>query len=444
VRYTGKKSFISFDGGFREEAEFQRPDRYRMIEDLPIDRKRIARGGGFSYAAASFGGGSLVLEMNKFNRVLGFSPENKLIEVEAGMKLVELLGFTSARMLWLPVMPGYPEITVGGCIAANAHGKNPHKHGVFKNWIEDITIHHPRNGIVKASRKESSNLFELTCGGYGLTGVILSATLRLEELSGFRLSKSRIPVGGLIEAVQILRENRDSDFAYSFGDVVPRKKSFGRGNVNVGRFVPDLKETHDTERSYHHMTSDLRARSPFSLWRNGLISRVLTSAYLISEKITPEYKEIHLFDSMFPFANRAVYFYAFGKQGLAEYQALIPYDQAERFINELQNQIMKLEPPSLMISMKLFSGVSRYLQFDGKGVCITLNLIRSKKTIEFLSIIDQLTILAGGRPHIIKDSRLPQSVVNACYPEYDVFRSHLMEYDPEHVFQSELSVRLNL
>src|SRR5690348_1323742 len=77
-------TFVSFDGGVTERAPHQRPDRYRMIEGDRTDAPRIARGGGYSYTAASFGGGSRVVDMTRFDRVLRFDPATRLIEVEAG------------------------------------------------------------------------------------------------------------------------------------------------------------------------------------------------------------------------------------------------------------------------------------------------------------------------------------------------------------------------
>ena len=38
----------------------------------------------------------------------------KLITVEAGLTLIELLNFTLRYNLWIPQIPGYPSITVGG------------------------------------------------------------------------------------------------------------------------------------------------------------------------------------------------------------------------------------------------------------------------------------------------------------------------------------------
>jgi hypothetical protein len=64
-----------------------RPDRFRMIDDHAPRTHRIARGGGYSYAAASFGVGSLVLDMTRFNRLLRIEPASRRVEVEAGMTL---------------------------------------------------------------------------------------------------------------------------------------------------------------------------------------------------------------------------------------------------------------------------------------------------------------------------------------------------------------------
>jgi FAD/FMN-containing dehydrogenase len=46
----------------------------------------------------------------------------------------------------------------------------------------------------------------MTCGGYGLTGIILAATLQLEPLPGWTASVERVPVEGLAEGLARLRE----------------------------------------------------------------------------------------------------------------------------------------------------------------------------------------------------------------------------------------------
>jgi len=197
-------SFVSFDGGFAERAPFSRPDRYRMVESDSGDGPRIARGGGYSYAAASFGAGSRVVDVRAFDRVLRLDEAARCIEVEAGARLEDVLAVAAPRGLYLPVQPGYPAITVGGCLAANVHGKNPHREGTFRRSVVDVTLHHPRTGTIRVDAEHEPGLFELTCGGYGLTGVVLAATLRLEPLPGWRAAIERTPIAEL--AAQIRAE----------------------------------------------------------------------------------------------------------------------------------------------------------------------------------------------------------------------------------------------
>ena len=61
-----------------------------------------------------------------------------------------------------------------------------------------------------------------------------------------------------------------------------------------------------------------------------------------------------------------------------------------------------------------------------------------------LEWLDSNLVLYGGRPNLIKDSRLPRQIVEACYPEIDEFRTKLHSFDPKRLFRSEMSERLGL
>ena len=63
---------------------------------------------------------------------------NKTITVEAGIKISELLQFTLKNKLWIPQIPGYPSITLGGIVATNAHGKSSAFHGTIRQQIKEI------------------------------------------------------------------------------------------------------------------------------------------------------------------------------------------------------------------------------------------------------------------------------------------------------------------
>jgi decaprenylphospho-beta-D-ribofuranose 2-oxidase len=435
---------VSFDGGFRERTVCHRPDRYRLLESDVDARPRIARGGGYSYAAASFGGGSVTVEMQKFNRILGFDPARRTIEVEAGMTLGELLAVTARAGLWLPVLPGYPGITVGGCIAANVHGKNPFRDGTFRSCVADLTLFHPDHGFRRLSETEGATVFELTCGGYGLTGIVVSATLRLEPLEGGRVTVKRHAVGSLPEAVRVVQDLAGKSlFAYTWHDATPRRRTFGRGYVYEGALEPGGLDARRLAVPYRVLTAAARARLPFSLW-NTASARVFASGYWHLEGHRPEVVTADVFDAIFPFARRSAYFRLFGRPGLVEYQVIVAPDRAESFLAELGRLLRSAGAPSVMLSMKAFAGEPRLLRFERDGVCLTLNLERNGATLGLLARLDELTIEACARPNIIKDSRLPLRVVRACYAEHERFRRELAAFDARRRFRSELSERLGL
>jgi hypothetical protein len=97
-----------------------------------------------------------------------------------------------------------------------------------------------------------------------------------------------------------------------------------------------------------------------------------------------------------------------------------------------------------MMSIKLFQGKQQFLRFEGDGVCVTIDMIPSKESIQFLGFLDKLTYETNGIPHLIKDSRIPLSAVKNCYAEYSMFKESLNKYDSSRLFQSELSNRLEL
>jgi decaprenylphospho-beta-D-ribofuranose 2-oxidase len=439
------EAFVSFDGAVSATGALERPDRYRFLEAAdPDGPPRIARGGGYSYAAASFGAGCVVQDLRRFNRILRFDVARRLIEVEGGLTLGDAFAVTAREGLGLAAQPGYPAITVGGSIATSAHGKNPVRDGTFVDAVADLTLFHPAHGAVRISREVSPEVFELTCGGYGLTGTIVSATLRLEPSPGRAVSIRRFDVGSPAEALPLVRELAGSSlFAYSWHDAAPASRTFGRGFVYQGTAAPAPPAGRADVPAYRVLTPAARARLPFSLWR-GPLARAFTSGYWHVERRRPERGETSAFDAIFPFARRASYFRLYGRPGLAECQILVPHDRAEGFLDELRRLVLAIRPPSVMLSVKAFEGAPRLLRFQGRGACITLDLARSASTLELLRRVDELTIAARGLPHIAKDSRLPRAVVQACYAEYEPFRKALSDFDPRRLYRSELSERLGL
>ena len=129
----------------------------------------------------SFKKDSLSLCFEKFNRIINFDKINKTVTVEAGIKIYDFLNFTLQQNLWIPQIPGYPFITIGGAVASNVHGKSCGFHGSIRNLIKKITLFHRNHGWLKLSKEENKEIFDLTIGGFGLTGTIIDITFKYES-----------------------------------------------------------------------------------------------------------------------------------------------------------------------------------------------------------------------------------------------------------------------
>ena len=421
-------------------ANHQRPDRLRMLNDQN-EEFQIPRGAGLSYTPASFGKDKLIRDMCSFDRILEFDESSKIVVVEAGISLKKLLTWSFSKQLFLPVLPGQPEITVGGCVAANVHGKNPYKDGTFMDHVEWIELSHPTLGTKIINRSNEKKIFNATCGGLGLTGIITKVALKLQKLSSEIVNLSPKKTESLKNTLEIMKQHTSDDLLYSW-NMGSTLFNFGKGIVTSGTFSDDTNSKTPQIKERKGMSSNDRLL-PFSLW-NTLSSPIINS---INRKIQSGKNIVKkdVYSALFPFVGTARMFYGlYGSNGFNEYQVLIKKKYSVEFIDDL-TKLIKAEKPSLTILvMKLFNGKQKLLHFSDEGLSIILNLKHCNSTLKFLKKLDDIVISYKALPYIVKDSRLTKEVVEQCYPEYHVFKEILNEIDPKRIFKSELSERMNL
>ncbi len=113
--------------------------------------------------------------------------------------------FFVPRGWFLPVTPGTKFITVGGAVASDVHGKNHHSEGAFSNHILSMEVYTPAFGPMTCSPAENPDLFWATCGGMGLTGVILQVTFGLKKIESAYIQQKQIKASDLNEILNYLK-----------------------------------------------------------------------------------------------------------------------------------------------------------------------------------------------------------------------------------------------
>jgi decaprenylphospho-beta-D-ribofuranose 2-oxidase len=222
-------------------------------------------------------------------------------------------------------------------------------------------------------------------------------------------------------------------------------KSFGSGYVFKAHFVPCGHDAplQSSDAELPQLTAAGRAAWPVGLL-NSFSVRVLNVMYRHQQRSVLAGKTLALHEALFPIHKAQLYFKLFGTRGFHEYQVILPLEAMRDYLVAIRSKISQQGIAVSLASAKAFDGPRELLRFTGVGVCLALNFPRSAVTHEFMSFLDERVIELGGVPNIIKDSRLPRAVVDACYPGASEFRAALRAFDPKRIFRSELSERLGL
>lgn len=429
----------SFDGTESYGVELRRPDRYRILrQDLQHEGASIARGTGLSYCAASAGEDVRVLLSRGYDRLLAFDEATGIVEAESGVTLGKLYEFSVPRGWILPVMPGHPSITLGGCAAADVHGKNQHREGAFSGVVESLVLWHPDRGELVCSRAQNPEAFELTLGGFGLTGFIVSLRLRLQRIGSSSFVRERLPVKSLAEAAAVMRARADADSLYSWHQL--NGGGPGRGFVYCARGVAGRGES---RLSWAPLSAEKRGRRLPPLY-NRLTTRLALGAYALSERLHPSKMTIGLGEAVFPVVGREFYFDLFGRRGFREYQALVPEPAFPEMAESIARLARESRAPITLASLKLFSGKASLLRFEADGVCFALDCPEGEPALRFFAGLDEVVARLGGIVNLAKDGRATAALARRLYPGYGDFKRRLAAFDPKRRFDSALRRRLDV
>lgn len=427
---------LSFDRNCAARCHVQRPDRYRLIEALPADVARITRGSGVSYVGASFSHDAVSQDMSAFDRILDFDGEHGLITVEAGACIGDVVRFVLARGWLLAVVPGHPRATIGGCIAADVHGKNPARDGTFRAHVEALELFDPQSGWIVASRDENAGRFAACFAGFGIPGLIGNATLRLVRAPDAYTIR-RIPVANLLEAGEVLLAHAGAPLLYGWHD--GRSGAFGRGVIRFGLEAQGPRRARPVD--------DLPlAIEPWPVMAWNGIGIAAMNTLIRRRWCRPGSSTVDVGSALFPLNAATRYFAGFGSRGFVEAQWLLPHARYPAFATALADLVARRRPRISLIASKLFDGVAEGFNFDGKGIALAIHCPQpqANKQKAFLEALTELAIEHSARPNLIKDSTLSASTVRRALPVFDVAREALRLFDPSGLQRSELTRRLEL
>ncbi|MET7270102.1 FAD-binding oxidoreductase [Streptomyces flaveolus] len=410
-------------------------------------RGGIPRGLGRAYGDAAQNAGGAVLDMTGLDRIHAIDVDGGTVLCDAGVSLHRLMEVLLPLGWFVPVTPGTRYVTVGGAIGADIHGKNHHVSGSFARHVLSLELLTADGGVRTVDR--GTPLFDATAGGMGLTGVILTATVRLQPVETALMSVDTERAADLDDLMARLTAT-DHRYRYSVAwiDLLARGAATGRAVLTRGDHAPlDALPARARREPLVFRTSRLPAAPGFL--PEGLLSR--TSVGLFNElwyRKAPRARRgqlqristfFHPLDGV-PHWNRI-----YGRGGFVQYQFVVGHGREET-LRRIVRRISAHRCPSFLAVLKRFGEADPgWLSFPVPGWTLALDVPAGLPGLgAFLDELDEEVAAAGGRVYLAKDSRLRPELLAAMYPRLDDFRALRAELDPRGVFTSDLSRRLAL
>ena len=387
----------------------------------------VAMGSALSYGPCQVPGSeeglSLVFLDSNFMEI---DEINKTIILSASCEIQAVSKYLDQFNLYLPVVPGAARATIGGCIAADVHGKNTHQYGTFGNHILRIWIWDGLGEVKEISKDINPELFADTIGGFGMTGIMTRAEIALKSIPGQSLhTKTKYYDSANELLLTLCNPKEQSDYSGAILDLNQRN-------------FPGILLTSDWSRDKPCAVLSLPRFFTLVIFRMIGISKIRRSFIqlglryqLVKVKYLNREKFLNPEKVWFVVSSMAGWNYVYGKR-LIERQILVPKSQFQDVIARIHKEAKKFKVIIGFCGVKHFTGSREgTLSFAQPGISITIQYEAKYK--DFNEAITYLIVSNNFSENISKMQSDSKSFPSG-YPNYLDFA----EKYGKNIFQNQL------
>ncbi|HYC01123.1 MAG TPA: FAD-binding oxidoreductase [Candidatus Limnocylindrales bacterium] len=426
--------------------------RYPRVEAFEVEGERLeeitrdvvlTRGLGRSYGDASLppAPGMRVANSRRADRVLAFDPVTAMVRVQAGLTLHRLHSFFLPRGYFAPVTPGTQDVTVGGMVAADVHGKNHHVAGCFGAHVTAMKLRLPDETITEVRAGDGGTVFDATVGGMGLTGHILEVEFRLERISSPWIVQEMRVAADLGELVAAVRDaSAQWPMTVAWSDMLARGRRRGRGIVQCGRWA----QPHEAARKTPRPTRTIQVPVPAPPW---LLSNVSIAAHnelrFQASRLLPRQAVVSPGHFFYPLDGIRRWNLLYGRRGFTQYQCVLPWDDSLTTYRALADTATRHgQGPFLCVVKDCGEQGRGMLSFPKRGISFALDFPVTDGTQRLVDELNDIVCAAGGRIYLAKDAFTRPEHFAAMEPRLADWLEVRRWLDPQLRLRSALSRRL--
>ncbi|MBU4531609.1 MAG: FAD-binding oxidoreductase [Hoeflea sp.] len=388
-------------------------------------------GNGRSYGDSCHNDRGRLIPMRPGAAIRAFDPDTGLLTADSGVLLSDILALVMPHGFFLEVTPGTAQVTLGGAIANDVHGKNHHRRGTFGGSVISFELLGSDGASRTCSVQINPALFAATIGGMGLTGIIESATIRLMPVpsanvrqTAFRFSS----IDGYFDAIDAI--DAGHEYSVAWIDQLARGANLGRGVMMAG----DHAEDGGAARAPSAPRLAVPFAPPVNLL-NRLTLKAFNGLYYGRAPKQPSTAIVGWSSYFHPLDAITGWNRLYGPRGLFQHQSVYPSQTARETTISLIECAQKHGAASFLTVLKRFGDAPSpgLMSFPRPGFTLTLDFANSgDQTLRMLDALDEIVLDAGGALNPYKDQRMSPHMFEASFPiwrELDAMRDPALMSD---------------
>ena len=401
-----------------------------------IINKILCRGLGRSYGDNNLS--KNVISLQNYPKKYKINKKKGILECTVNISFRDINEYLIRNGFFFNVTPGSQNVTIGGAIANDVHGKNHHKDGTFTKYLKELTLITPNGKIVNCSDKKNIELFRATCGGAGLTGIILSAKIYLIKINSKNIDVSITATQNLKHTILELKKFKNKKYLIAWMDTI-NQKNFGRSIIISGE---------------HSKDNNLNFKKKILFYFPAFIGK-----FFVNDLFIKLFNKIYFyyFEKKFSFKQDIESFFYpldkiinwnkfYGKKGFTQIQIIIPEQKKLFYVTKkIFSFLNNNKIYSYLTTLKEFGKSNKnFLSFPQKGLTITLDIPVSEKLNTIYPNFEKILIKYGVKVYLAKDSYMSKILFKKTYRQLNNFVKIRKKFDKDKKFLSLQSERLGI
>ena len=425
-------------------------NKNQLIEIINFAKKKNKKilpvGAGLSWYDTIFNTNNIIIDLKRIKKKFIFNKSKGELVVSSGYKIYEIISKLNRYGWSLYSIPGGDNVSIGGCIGNDVHGKDSFKYGNFSQSIIEMEVILPNKKKIKCSTKKNKQIFKSVCGGLGLIGIITDVKLKLKPIHKFYESKT-VACSNYKDLIANLYKDTDKyEYINGWVDIFAKNQDIGRSIIFKSKGIINNKKKNNNINTSKIFNVVQKILFGFCV-RNNLVKYINFLIYRIFK-----YKKVNINsynDIMFPLSSYGVDIKkTIHPLSFFEIQIIIKKDN---ILNDLRDFILlcqKLKLSGFVVGIKRHKKNNNYLSFSENGISINVNQIfNSKKDFtaekKKLMQLHKYIIKKKHKIYLCKDSLFRKKDIYLNYPNFKNFLKVKKRYDVDNLFFSDFLKRIS-